>query len=47
VQALVESLPGEKHFVMVPSAADHFFVGKLDQLDRAIQDWYRQHHLDH
>jgi alpha/beta superfamily hydrolase len=46
VQALVESLPGEKHFVMVP-AADHFFVGKLDQLDRAIQDWYRQHHLDH
>jgi alpha/beta superfamily hydrolase len=46
VQALVESLPGEKHFVMVP-AADHFFVGKLDQLDRAIKDWYRQHHLDH
>jgi alpha/beta superfamily hydrolase len=45
VQALVESLPGEKHFVMVP-AADHFFVGKLDQLDRAIKDWYRQRHLD-
>src|SRR6476620_2969551 len=46
VQALVESLPGEKHFVMVP-AADHFFVGNLDQLDRAIKDRYRQRHPDY
>jgi alpha/beta superfamily hydrolase len=38
VEALVESLPGEKHLVVVPSA-DHFFAGKLDQLDQAITDW--------
>jgi uncharacterized protein len=38
VLPLIESLPGEKRLVVVPSA-DHFFVGKLDQLDRAITDW--------
>jgi alpha/beta superfamily hydrolase len=38
VAALVASLPGENCFVMVP-AADHFFAGKLDQLDRAITQW--------
>jgi alpha/beta superfamily hydrolase len=38
VEALVASLPGEKRLVVVPDA-DHFFVGKLDQLDRAITTW--------
>ena len=38
VEALIESLPGEKRLVVVPDA-DHFFVGKLDQLDRAITNW--------
>jgi uncharacterized protein len=38
VKALVESLPGEKGFVVVP-AADHFFAGKLNDLDRAITEW--------
>ena len=38
VEALVDSLPGEKRCVVVP-AADHFFAGKLDQLDRAITEW--------
>jgi alpha/beta superfamily hydrolase len=38
VEALVASLPGEKQFVPVPRA-DHFFAGKLHQLDKAITDW--------
>jgi len=38
VEALVASLPGESRFVVVPGA-DHFFAGKLDQLDRAIAAW--------
>ena len=38
VEALVASLPGENHLVVVPHA-DHFFAGKLDQLDRAITAW--------
>ena len=40
VESLVQSLPGEKHLVEVPDA-DHFFVGKLDQLDRAITAWLK------
>lgn len=38
VEVLVQSLPGEKHLVVVADA-DHFFVGKLDHLDRAITRW--------
>ncbi len=38
VEALIESLAGERRLVVVPDA-DHFFVGKLDQLDRAITEW--------
>jgi uncharacterized protein len=38
VEALVASLPGLNHLVVVESA-DHFFAGKLDQLDRAINAW--------
>lgn len=43
VEALVASLPGEKHLVIVPGA-DHFFAGKLDQLDRAITTWLTERH---
>src|SRR6266849_7298143 len=38
VEALVQSLPGEKQLVVVP-AADHFFAGKLEQVDGAIRRW--------
>jgi alpha/beta superfamily hydrolase len=38
LEALIGSLPGAKRLVVVPDA-DHFFVSKLDQLDRAITEW--------
>jgi len=38
LRELLASWPGENRFVVVPGA-DHFFTGKLDQLDRAIADW--------
>ena len=38
VKGLVGGLPGENRFVVVPDA-DHFFAGKLDQLDHAITSW--------
>jgi hypothetical protein len=38
VREMVSSLPGENRLVVVEEA-DHFFVGKLDQVDRAITDW--------
>jgi len=41
VQALIDSVPDPKRLVVVQDA-DHFFVGKLDQLDRAIVEWTRQ-----
>jgi uncharacterized protein len=41
LETLVASLPGEKRLVVV-SEADHFFVGKLDQLDRAITTWLEE-----
>jgi uncharacterized protein len=40
VQALVDSLPAPKALVFV-EGADHFFIGKLDQVDRAITEWLR------
>jgi alpha/beta superfamily hydrolase len=43
VEALVNSLPGEKRLEVV-LWADHFFVGKLDQLDRAIASWLTERH---
>jgi uncharacterized protein len=43
VKALVESLPGENRLVVVREA-DHFFVGKLDQLDAAIRTWVTARH---
>jgi hypothetical protein len=41
LRALVESLPGEKRLVVVADA-NHFFVGKLDQVDEAIQTWVKE-----
>jgi len=38
VKTLVSSLPGETQLVVV-EGADHFFKGKLDQVDRAITSW--------
>ena len=45
LEPLVESLPGDKRLVVV-LAADHFFTGKLDQLDRAITLWVAQQVVD-
>jgi hypothetical protein len=38
VKALVASLPGENHLVVV-EGVDHFFAGKLNELDAAITNW--------
>ena len=43
VDELVAALPGENRLFFVPDA-DHFFAGKLDQLDRVITDWLLQRH---
>jgi alpha/beta superfamily hydrolase len=39
VKALIPALPGENRLVVV-EGADHFFAGKLDQLNRAITAWF-------
>ena len=39
VRTLVASTPGENHLVVI-EGADHFFAGKLDQLDGAITTWF-------
>jgi uncharacterized protein len=41
VEGLIESLPGENHLVVV-AEANHFFVGKLDQVDEAIRTWMQR-----
>jgi alpha/beta superfamily hydrolase len=38
VKALVASLPGENHLAVV-DGVDHFFAGKLNELDAAITNW--------
>jgi uncharacterized protein len=38
LKSLVSSLLGKNKIVVVEDA-DHFFVGKLDQVDRAIVEW--------
>jgi alpha/beta superfamily hydrolase len=43
VEALVGSLPGENRLVVV-AGAEHFFVGKLDQVDEAIRNWITERH---
>ena len=39
VKTLVASLPGENHLVVV-EGADHFFAGKLDYFNAAINAWF-------
>lgn len=41
VKALVASLPGENHLVVV-EGVDHFFAGKLNEIDAAITNWLRE-----
>ena len=43
VKALVKSLSGENRLVVV-QGADHFFAGKLDQVDEAIRGWLKERH---
>jgi alpha/beta superfamily hydrolase len=43
LEALVASLPGENRLAIV-EGADHFFTGKLDQLDRALTTWFTARH---
>jgi len=38
LEQLVAGLPGENRLVVV-DGADHFFAGKLDQMDAAIANW--------
>src|SRR5437016_12067457 len=38
VKALISTLPGDNHLVVV-EGVDHFFASKLDQLGRAINAW--------
>jgi alpha/beta superfamily hydrolase len=38
LNAVVAAVPGENKIVIVDEA-DHFFVGKLDQVDAAITNW--------
>jgi alpha/beta superfamily hydrolase len=45
VEKLVAGLPGENRFVAIPGV-DHFFSGKLDQLDRAVTSWLGDRHPD-
>jgi len=43
LRALVPSLSGENQIVVV-NGADHFFTGKLEDLDRAITNWIEERH---
>ena len=43
VRALVQSLPGENSLVVI-AGANHFFVGRLDQVDEAIRRWLKKRH---
>jgi alpha/beta superfamily hydrolase len=43
VKALVESLPGENRLVVI-QGAEHFFGGKLHQVDGAIRSWITTRH---
>lgn len=38
VRALVPAIPGENHLVVV-EGVDHFFAGKLNELDAAVTNW--------
>jgi uncharacterized protein len=38
VEELIPSFPGENRLVIVPGV-DHFFTGRLDEVDQAITNW--------
>ena len=42
LKRVVDAAPGENSVVIV-SDADHFFAGKLEQLDSAITAWMKEH----
>jgi hypothetical protein len=44
LRSMVASLPGENRVVVV-DGADHFFVGKLDQVNLAITVWMKDRHF--
>jgi len=44
LRELVATLPGENQVVVVEDA-DHFFAGKLNQVNRAISGWMTEQHL--
>jgi uncharacterized protein len=43
LKTLAASLPGDNRLIAV-NDADHFFAGKLGQLDHAITDWITERH---
>jgi hypothetical protein len=43
VRALIETLPEPKRLVIVENA-DHFFEGKLDQVNGAVSEWMNERH---
>jgi uncharacterized protein len=45
LKSMVAALPGENK-VFIVEAADHFFVGKLDQVNRAIAAWMGERNSD-
>jgi uncharacterized protein len=45
VKSLVGSLPGDNQLVVI-RGAEHFFVGKLDQVDAAITNWLTREHSE-
>src|SRR5579885_3034476 len=42
-RALVGSLPGQNEFIAV-QGVDHFFAGKLGEVDKAIREWMVTRH---
>jgi hypothetical protein len=43
VRTLYDALPEPKRLVPVENA-DHFFAGKLDDVEAAVRDWVRERH---
>ncbi len=44
IEKLVSMASSPKELVLI-EGADHFFVGKLDLMQRALEDWVRKHFL--